>query len=431
MSNGGSGRVSVEILCVGDEILAGSTLNTNAGFLSRALQPMGFAVRRVTEVGDVAEDIHSALRAAMHQSSVILVTGGLGPTPDDHTKEDIAAFFEDTLERDEQVMDAMRQRFADRGVSMPAVNEKQAWIPRSATAIPNPLGSAPGVHWSRAGCEIFLMPGVPSEMEAMFAEWIRPRLQAAYPQATPLQTLVFRTTGIGESTLLERIDKVMAVVSPLRWAFYPSWHGVDVKVSGEAAADVGSAAAWRLVKDGVRSELREYLYSEDPEETVAAAVGRALVERGETMATAESCTGGLVGKHLTDVPGSSAWYAGGFVTYSNALKTSLLHVAPALLAKHGAVSAAVAAAMASAAREIAGTTYAVSSTGIAGPTGGTEDKPVGVVFLALAASQETRVRRFQFAKRRDFNRQIASQRAIDMVRRHLAGWAYGDLLEDL
>jgi nicotinamide-nucleotide amidase len=302
-------------------------------------------------------------------------------------------------------------------------------MPRSATVIPNANGSAPGVHWSRDGCEIFLLPGVPNEMQAMLLEWIVPRLRSLFPHATLEHVAVFRTTGIGESTLLERIQSVIDAAAPLRWAFYPSWHGVDVRVSGESEDDAAFAAQWRNVKNSLRSILGEYLYSEDPHETLAAAVGHALERRGETLATAESCTGGLLGKLMTDVPGSSAWYQGGFVTYSNELKQQLLNVPRALLAEHGAVSAEVAAAMAAAARRITGTTYGVSLTGIAGPTGGTAEKPVGLVFVALSTADGVRVRRFQFGKDRHFNREIASQRAIDLVRRHQDGLPCGDLLE--
>jgi len=426
MSAAAAERIPVEILSVGDEILAGTTTNTNAGFIARTLAPLGFVVRRVTEVGDVEQDIQAAVRAALEHVRVVVVTGGLGPTPDDHTKEDIAALFADRLERNDEALESMRQRFAARGLSMPAVNEKQAWMPRSARVIPNPVGSAPGVHWSRNGCEVFLLPGVPPEMKAMLLDSVVPRLQTAFPQARPTRTAVFRTTGMGESHLLERLDDVLRASDPVQWAFYPSWHGVDIRLG---LADTDSAAAdasWQAAGDGIRRVLGDLLFSETPGETLEEIVGRLLQERGATLATAESCTGGLVGKRLTDVPGSSAWYRGGFVTYSNSLKEDWLHVPHAVLESEGAVSAAVAAAMAQGARRAAGTTHAVSTTGIAGPAGGSPDKPVGLVYLALDTAAGTRVRRNQYGTRRDFNRQIASQSALDMVRRSLLGLPCGD-----
>jgi nicotinamide-nucleotide amidase len=419
-------QVAVEILSVGDEILAGTTTNTNAGFIARTLAPLGFPVRRVTEVGDVAGDIQAATRAALAAAPVLIVTGGLGPTPDDHTKEDIAELFADPLERDDEILEGMRQRFAARGLSMPAVNEKQAWMPRSAQAIANPVGSAPGVHWSRSGAEIFLLPGVPPEMKAMLQESVVPCLRATFPTVRAMRTAVFRTTGKGESHLLERIEDLVRSTSPVQWAFYPSWHGVDIRL-GMPASDAPEARhAWDAACSGIRRTLGEYLFSETAGETLEEVVGRLLLERGATLATAESCTGGLVGKRLTDVPGSSAWYNGGFVTYSNRMKEEWLQVPHDALETEGAVSAAVAACMAVAARRRAATTYAVSLTGIAGPTGGTADKPVGLVYIGLATPEGVRIRRVQYGTRRDFNRQFASQAALDMVRRSLLGFRAGD-----
>jgi nicotinamide-nucleotide amidase len=415
----------VEILSVGDEILAGATTNTNAGFIARTLTPLGFPVRRVTEVGDVAAEIQDAVRAALATASVLIVTGGLGPTPDDHTKEDIAELFADPLERNDDVLQNMRQRFAARGLSMPAVNEKQAWMPQSAQVIPNPVGSAPGVHWSRQGQEIFLLPGVPPEMKAMLQETVVPRLRGMFPQARAMRTAVFRTTGKGESHLLERIHHLVQEASPVRWAFYPSWHGVDIRIAMEQSGAPEADDAWQNACRGIRTTLAEYLFSETAGERLEEVVGRLLQDRGASVATAESCTGGLVGKRLTDVPGSSAWFRGGFVTYSDQLKTEWLQVPHDVLEREGAVSAAVAAAMAEGARRHAATTHAVSLTGIAGPSGGTPDKPVGLVYLGLATADGIHVRRQQYGARRDFNRQFASQAALDMLRRSLMGLPVG------
>lgn len=423
----GSSRVVAEVIAVGDEILAGATTNTNSGFIARTLQPLGITLRQVTEVGDVAADIQAAVGAAMQRARIIIVTGGLGPTPDDHTKEDIAELFDDELELDSAVLEAIRQRFAARGLTMSPINEKQAWIPRSASIIPNPIGSAPGVHWQRDGCEIFLLPGVPIEMQEMLRDTVVARIGAAFPDAPRIRTAVFRTSGIGESDLVDRMQSAMQASGPVQWAFYPSWHGVDVKLIHLSPEAADEQRYWDAACSAIRKTLHEYLFSEDPSEAMEEVVGRLLAQRNETVATAESCTGGLVGKRLTDVPGSSAWYHGGYVTYSNDLKQRWLQVPAGLLEQEGAVSAPVAIAMAKAARQQAGTTYAVSLTGVAGPAGGTEAKPVGLVFIALSTPKETRVRRLHFTKRRDFNRELAAQAALDMIRRHLLDLPCGDL----
>ena len=419
----------IEVLAVGDELLLGATIDTNSSFVARELFALGLELGRVGVVGDAAEEIREALDAALGRARVLIVTGGLGPTVDDRTKEVVAEHFGDALELDEAVLADIRARFERRGRPMPAINVKQALLPRSARKIPNPVGSAPGVHWSRDGRDVFLLPGVPMEMQAMLREYVLPRLPgilrgggAGVLPGGGLRYAAFRTCGLPESEIAERLQDAIAREGQVRWAFYPSWHGVDVKLRQAG----GDEAAWRELCNEVRATLAHYIYTENADEPLEEVVRRLLTERGLRLAVAESCTGGMVAARITEVPGSSAYFEGGFVTYSNASKLAWLGVPEALLREHGAVSAPVAAAMARGARERARTHLGLGVTGVAGPTGGTPEKPVGLVFLALATADTCWTRRLQIGMRRDLNRAVSTQLTLDLVRRQVLGLPVGD-----
>jgi nicotinamide-nucleotide amidase len=259
------------------------------------------------------------------------------------------------------------------------------------------------------------------EMQAMLREYVLPRLASLFP-APGRRYAAFRTSGLAESDLAQRLAEIVGRYAQVRWAFYPSWQGVDVKLRQYG----GTVTTWDDVRQEVRTTLGPYVYSENPDEPLEEVVRRLLVERSLTLAVAESCTGGLVGTRLTDAAGASEYFAGGFVTYSNAMKTAWLGVPEALLREQGAVSARVAAAMARGARERAGTALGLAVTGIAGPTGGTPQKPVGLVFLALATADGCWTRELRLGMRRDLNRQVSAQLAMDLVRRHVLGLPAGE-----
>lgn len=416
-----TGSARIELLAVGDELLTGVTTDTNSTFAARELFARGYEVARVTVTGDGAEALRDAFAAAFARSRALVVTGGLGPTVDDRTKEVVADWFGDPLDLDAEVLADIERRFASRGLVMPESNRKQALVPRSARKIPNPVGSAPGVHWNREGKDVFLLPGVPSEMRAMMIATVIPAIERILPPPE-LRVATFRTCGIAESALAERVQAVMAVHADATWAFYPGSGGVDVRVRRHG----GSEASWRELCDALRRTIGHPLYTESPDETLAAVVLRLLRDRDWRLAIAESCTGGLVSARLTDIPGASAVFTGGFVTYANGAKEEWLGVPGALLREHGAVSTQVAAAMARGARERARADVAVAVTGIAGPTGGTPEKPVGLVFLALAAPDGCWTRRLQTSPHRETNRTISSQQALDLVRRYLQALPVGD-----
>jgi nicotinamide-nucleotide amidase len=413
--------MQVEILVVGDEIVSGVRSDTNSNHVARRLFDCGLQVTRVTQVRDRGDEIRAAARAALERTAVLVVTGGLGPTPDDLTKEALAELFDDALEFDADTLEEMRQRWSRRGMQMPDVNRKQAYLPRSAHKIANPVGSAPGVHWERDDAHVFLLPGVPAEMRAMLEQSVIPSLSRFMPE-TPARVAEFRTVGKSESALAQRLLPVLEQHDDVAWAFYPSARGVDVRLRDES----GTSRQFEAAVANVRGAVGPYIYTEQPGVSLAEVVQSLVVERGLRLAVAESCTGGLLGASITDVPGSSASFVGGFVTYDNAAKRDWLGVPQELLEAHGAVSAPVAAAMARGARARAGVDLGLAITGVAGPTGGTAEKPVGLVFLALATTDACWTRRLQLTPHRDTNRTISSHLALDMLRRHLLELPVGE-----
>jgi nicotinamide-nucleotide amidase len=413
--------VIVEVLVVGDEIVSGATADTNSGAVARALFEQGYCVSQVTQVGDRAADITRAAREAMQRARVLVVSGGLGPTPDDLTKETFAALFDDPLQLDEATLDEIRQRFARRGLVMSEANRKQALLPRSGRKIPNPLGSAPGVHWARSDCDVFLLPGVPPELRRMLLDDVVPHVAALEPAVRPRLALL-RTVGLPESQVAERVHLLEPELAGMRLGFYPSRQGVDVKLLQEGA----TTEAFEAGRRALQQALGDVVYAQEPGMSLEAVLQRLFVERGWRLTVAESCTGGLLGARLTHVPGSSDFFVGGFVTYADRAKEEWLRVSPALLGTYGAVSAEVAVAMARGALERANADVSLAITGIAGPSGGTEEKPVGLVYLALATHDACWTRRLQLGAWRALNRELACMHALDMLRRLASGQPQGE-----
>jgi nicotinamide-nucleotide amidase len=418
-------RVVAEVVSVGDELLAGSTTNTNSGFIARTLLPLGISVRQVTEVGDIELDIQAAVRAAMQRAQVIIITGGLGPTPDDHTKEDVARLFDDELELDASVLEAIRQRFAARGRTMSPINEKQAWMPRTASIIPNPIGSAPGVHWQRDGCEIFLLPGVPIEMKQVFEDYVFGRVESLLEEADERSVVVSRKLkcfGTGESNIAEMLGAIMKRGrNPL---INCTVHEAVITLHIVATAPTADKAEEMIEKDmhHLTEILDDTVFGED-EQTMAEVVGQLLCERGLTLAVAESCTGGMIAKMITDIPGASQYFKIGWVTYTNEAKNSELKVDMALIDKHGAVSSQVAEAMALGARLRSRADIGIGVTGIAGPGGENAEKPVGLVYIGLSYADKDGVRigkdivlRNVFSHSRGHIRRCSALTALNSVR---------------
>jgi len=419
--------MQIEIVTIGNEVLSGRTVDTNFAWLARALERASVQVAWHTTVGDVAEKIGEALRRALERSDGVVMTGGLGPTPDDLTRRAIATVLARPLQLDEAVLAHVRERAKRSGRRLPASIESMALLPRGAEAWLNPAGSAPGILVLQGEKPVILLPGVPHEMEALATERVVPYLRQRTGRA--VESFTLRTFGAFESQLHELIG-----ARPQRWigaslAYLPSYFGVDLRVTVAGANET-------QVKDTAGqayAELQELVgglvYAEG-ERAMEDVVGEALLKRGWRIATAESCTAGLLSKRLTDVPGSSRYFDRGFVTYTNDAKAELLGVSEADLAAHGAVSAPVAGQMAHGARHRAGVDLGVAITGVAGPEGGSAEKPVGTVFVALSSGEGETVRRFRFAGTRATIRERSVQVALDLTRRLLLGLTLDPKVEE-
>ncbi|HEY6807980.1 MAG TPA: competence/damage-inducible protein A [Gemmatimonadales bacterium] len=413
--------MKLEVCTIGTELLLGHTTDTNAVDLGRALAAAGVEVVRRTTVPDRPRAIRDAVADALTRTGAVLTTGGLGPTRDDLTKPIVAELFGMPLKLDAGLLTALEARFRRAGRdTMPPSNRSQAEVPEGAVILPNPRGTAPGL-WleDAAGRLAILLPGVPREMRGLLTEQVLPRLVArvgAAPRVVRSRTL--RTTGVPESALGERVGPLEEALAPLSLAYIPSADGVDLRLT---AWSLDPAEADRLLAAGadrLRRELGAHCYGEDEADLAAVVLGQARARRAR-LAVAESCTGGLLGARLTAVPGASDTFVGGTVAYDDAVKTGVLGVPAEILERHGAVSEEAVRAMAAGAARVFGVRYALAITGIAGPGGGTPEKPVGTVWLALQADGATAAVRRVFPGDRAEIRARSAQAALDLLRRHL------------
>ncbi|NOX38062.1 MAG: competence/damage-inducible protein A [Calditrichaeota bacterium] len=405
------------LISIGNELLSGKTVNTNATYISSKLHELGIETLRVVTIGDDAAEIQQQLQLALQQADVIITTGGLGPTHDDITKKAIVEFLGSHLIFKEEILHKIEERFRRRGSQMPAINRNQAMVPADAELIDNPVGTAPGLLFRRDGKMIFVLPGVPREMKAMMEDFILPLLKDQ-GKLEPIHVFQYRTTGIAESRIYEICHDLFEAHPQLEVAFLPRFIGVDIRILVKDSA-LQQMDYSRFERE-LYGRIGKYIYTTGTEE-LEAVVGRLLKEKGWTIAVAESCTGGLVQDRITNVSGSSGYFMGGMVTYSNDSKVKFLGVKPESLAAHGAVSEVVAREMARGIREAMGTDIGVSTTGIAGPTGGTPEKPVGLIYIGLATADTVVARRFVFVQDRRLNKELGAQAALEMVRRYLLG----------
>lgn len=406
------GAVIVEILSTGDELLTGQVVDTNSTWLMDRLWDLGVMVRRKTLVGDDRADLEAAIRETTGRADLVVMSGGMGPTEDDLTSEVVATVLGVSLAFDEASFQAIQERFRKFGRPMTPNNRKQALFPRGAEIIPNRFGTAPGFAARIARAEIVCLPGVPLEYRGLCDEWLLPRLAARLGQAPAAR--VVKLFGIGESMADDAMRPVMDDPrnADVRWGYRAHWPEVHVKwtVSGPDAA----AHADRIRAE-VRAIFGEAVWGEGKDELPELVVGR-LAARGERLAVAESCTGGLLAELVTRVPGSSAVFDLGVVAYANEMKERLVGVPADLLARHGAVSEPVARALAEGARAQGGTTYGVGITGVAGPSGGTPEKPVGTVHLALAGPAGTTHHARAYRGDRERIRRQAAYEALNLLR---------------
>lgn len=408
-----------EVISVGTELLLGQIVDTNAAYLSSLLPQFGIDLHYRVTVGDNEARLADALRTALGRADIVFTIGGLGPTADDLTKETVAAVVGDEMVLHEESAERLRAFFAARGVEMPEANLKQAMIPKRGRILANPLGTAPGAAFETDDKVVIVLPGPPREFVAMVDSQVAPYLRELVGEgAEVIRSRILRIAGLGESSVAEMVKQLLEgsnpTVAPLAAA-----GEVHLRITAKAASAAEADAMIDETDARISAILGDAIFGRD-EQSLESVVVERLIERRLTLATAESCTGGLIGNRITDISGSSKTYLVGFVTYSNQAKKEILGVDEQLLDKHGAVSREVARAMAEGARAVSGADIAISVTGIAGPTGGTAAKPVGLVYMALAAADGTIAFEHRFSGSRMDIKLRASQAALNMLRLHLA-----------
>ncbi len=409
-----------EIISIGDELLIGQVINTNQAFIAEQLNRAGIYTEKMTTVGDNEQDILKAFNAAIVTYDVICVTGGLGPTHDDITKDVVAKFFNTHLVMDEAALAKIINLMQRRGMKLAESSKNQALIPSGSTVIPNTAGSAPGFMIEKNGKYFFVMPGVPFEMKGMVEDWIIPFFEKKNV-GTIVRHRTLKTTGIGESLLAEEVGDVQDIIGTdetITLAFLPNSMGTKMRITVREKNILKAEEKLSKAESVIRSRVEKYVYSSDEKE-LEDVVGELLNNQKLTLCTAESCTGGMIANRITNVPGSSNYFKRGFIVYSNSSKTEELDVPEELISRHGAVSKEVAAAMAERARKISGTDIAIAITGIAGPSGGTEEKPVGTAWIGYSDVQSTIAMKFNFGEHRLRFKERASQAALELLRRKL------------
>ncbi len=409
--------MTVETVTIGNELLDGTRTDSNSVYLGSRLTQLGAAVLRVTTVPDAVDAIEDAVGRALDRVDVVITTGGLGVTADDRTKQAVARLMGRKLVLDDRVLERLRAHYEARNTPMPEAGVAQAMIPEGARAIDNQRGTAPGLLFEREGKLLFVLPGVPAELRAMFENFVAPFLEGRGLKRLAAER-VLRTTGLPEPEVAKRVAAVARRLARTEVAYLPSATGVDLRIIGRGQTAEEAARTAEASQEKLAATLGPFVYARG-DESLERVVGYLLSMGGRTVSVAESCTGGRLGWRLTRVPGSSDYFLGGVIAYSDGLKKRLLGVRAALLRKHGAVSREVAEEMAIRVREKCGSDYGLSVTGIAGPGGGSKEKPVGLVYVAVADEREVRVRELRLSGGRAAVRSASAQGALDLLRRVL------------
>lgn len=406
-----------ELITIGDELLFGQTIDTNAAFIGEKLAEAGVELAFHTTVGDQADDLIGAIGLAMNRVDFVLTTGGLGPTHDDITKKVLCKFFKRQLVFHEDILKSLEKRYMDLGITMPPINQNQALLPQGAKLIENKVGSALGMMFEERGKILVSVPGVPAEMEAMVTDSIIPMLR----QKSGGQIIIhrkIRTIGIMESAIFEKVKDIIDDKPFIKVAFLPSYKGVDIRLTASTDDRARAESTITELTEKYKNRIGKYIFGYDNDE-LPAIIGFLLNEKRLTLAVAESCTGGLLGKTITDISGSSSYFKGGVISYANEIKIDLLNVPPMAIEAHGAVSSETAKFMAEGVRERCGADIGVAITGVAGPSGGTPEKPVGLVYIGLASEKGTITNEFRFKSNRAATRLRSVYYALDMIRKHL------------
>lgn len=411
--------MNAEIIAVGTELLLGQIVNTNAQFLAQELASLGMGVYYHTVVGDNLQRLVQTFQQAWERSQVVILTGGLGPTTDDITREGVALALDRPLSFHEDVWQEIIGQMWRTNRPIPENNRRQAMVPQGATVLPNPRGTAPGLAIAEGSRLAVLLPGPPREMQPMFVGYVRPLLVERIGHGVILSRNL-RVIGIGESALEEQIADLIEAQSNPTIALYASLGELQIRITAKAEDEGIAHDLIAPIETAIRQRIGSAIYGVDAD-TLPGVLGQLLREHGYQLALAESCTGGLLGSMITDVPGSSAYFGAGHITYSNDAKQSMLGVPMQLIAEHGAVSAACAQAMAAGARKVSGADVGIAITGIAGPDGGTAEKPVGTVYIAVVAPEGELVEELALRGERAAIRARSAKTAINLARLLLLG----------
>jgi nicotinamide-nucleotide amidase len=405
------------VISIGDELLIGQVINTNAAYLAEKFNGVGISVACMITIGDEEEVIVRTLEKAYQEHDVICATGGLGPTHDDCTRSAICRFFKTDLVLNEEALENVRRIVTQRNLPLTQLNEEQALVPRGCDVMQNSHGTAPGYFFHRDEKYVIVMPGVPYEMKGMMEKYVVPYFQEKVPGPV-IRHRTLKTTGIPESFLFQQLGNLDDLLDGAKLAFLPAPTGVRLRISVRESNSATAEKKIQEVEHRIRAKAGKYIYGIDDEE-LEEVIGRMLAERRLTIAVAESFTGGLLADRITNVPGSSNYFERGVIAYSNKAKIEILQVPEILLERHGAVSSEVARAMAEGVRKIANTGIGLSTTGIAGPTGGSADKPVGLGWIGYADKNESLALKFYFGDDRRRVKERAAQAALELVRRRL------------
>jgi len=414
-----SQQITAEIIAIGDELLIGQTVNTNAAWLGEQLNAIGIKVHRSIVISDNSEEITDALNEASARSNIIIMTGGLGPTKDDITKHTLCKYFNTDLTMDEAALQRITEFFERRGLPMLEVNRQQALVPAACVVIHNYRGTACGM-WFERGDRVFIsMPGVPYEMKGMMEDEVFGKLASFYKRPI-IRHRTILTTGVGESFLANLLTgwEQMLEERKIALAYLPSPGMVKLRMSSYGEAGRNVEDDFRVCEEELHRLVGEHIYGYD-KDTLQEIVGSMLRSRGATLAVAESCTGGTLARMITTVPGSSDYFIGGVVAYNNAVKAEMLQVDPKVIEEFKVVSHEVARAMATGARRQFGVDWAISTTGIAGPGGGTEEQPVGLIYVAVAGPNGCKSVELRLGKRRDNNMDMASFAGLNLLRKEI------------
>ena len=410
-----------EVMTIGDEILIGQVIDSNSAWIATELNDIGCELRQITSISDRSEHIVETLDKALLKSDLIIITGGLGPTRDDITKQVLADYFDTKLVLDQGVLDHVEHLFSRFGKPMPDVNRYQAIVPANAKILKNREGTAPGMLFQKGEKWVVSLPGVPYEMKGIMTNELLPLMKAKW-QLPAIYHRTILTQGVGESTLMGYIAKWESGLEQdaIKLAYLPSPGVVRLRLSGFGEQLESVKERVDSHAEVLKSLIAEFVFGENSQ-TLEEVIGELLLENKATLATAESCTGGYLAHLITSIPGSSRYFCGTVVSYSNAMKQSALGVKPTTLQKYGAVSEQVAIEMAKGILESTESDYAISTTGIAGPDGGTNDKPVGTVWIGIASTNRIFAKQFRFGHARERNIRMTSLQAMSLLRKEIIG----------